>query len=96
MQAFENETAPGIPTRGTMCIETFHALWSNLEGLNPRILSVARKSRCDARNEITRKAREFPDALMLWADDDAWWPPRTIERMIELFGCLHELDVVAG
>jgi hypothetical protein len=79
-----------------VCIETLHALWSNLDGLAPHLFSVARKSVSDARNEIAREARGFPDALLLWVDDDAWWAPGTIERMIELLGRLHEFDVVAG
>lgn len=86
----------GMPTRGAVCIETLHALLNNTDGLAPQLLSAARKSVSEARNEITRKARNLSDALLLWVDDDAWWPPRTIARMIDLLARLRNLDIVAG
>lgn len=94
-----------MPSRGRPCIETLKS-FGNTDGDVCRVLFME-KSRVgiiEARNELVLGALKAPSYLgfepklgwyVLWVDDDAFWQPGTIKRLL---GALQypEIDIVAG
>lgn len=92
-----------MPTRGRPTVETLKAVM-HLDGIKAVILTVARKGIVDARNELAAEAQKIPGQApfiprrgwyALWCDDDAFWRPGTVTRLLN---DLQQpgVDVVAG
>jgi hypothetical protein len=93
----------GLPTRGTVTLETYYSLTQNMGGFNSVLIPVARKSVDEARNEIAetmlhvRHAQlPFSADLCLWTDDDAWWGPFAIQTAIQTFADNPHIDILCG
>jgi hypothetical protein len=74
-----------MPMRDRMTSETAQALRDNMDGFATTLLTEVGKPVREARNALARRVTELGaggDALVLWSDDDAWWPGRTVLGMI--------------
>ena len=91
-----------MPTRGSVSVETFTALSSNCDGLPKAIVTVARRPVVEARNSLWKIATEaqaqlpWSEAFVLHVDDDAFWLPGTISKMIDTLRTYPQIDVLSG
>lgn len=98
---------PGIaillPTRGRVTIETMQSL-NAVDGHRVVVLPATRMDVVDARNKLVNDVRNVKDKgpfqptrgwYALWVDDDAFWRPGMLSRMLE---CIQEpdIDILAG
>ena len=101
----EAETKPeciivAMPTRGAISAETHYCLRHHMDGFPIWEEIVARKPVVEARNELARRIRglKLPmDArFVLWTDDDAWWPPGSVARAVEILSDDAEIAMLCG
>lgn len=92
-----------MPTRdGQMSIETHLALNSNSGPMPMLNIVESRLPVVEARNSLAQKLlqakREWQYVLnyALWIDSDAWWPPGTIARMLQIMAQRRDLDMLAA
>ena len=91
-----------MPTRGQVSVETHTALSSNCDGLSRAFLSVARRPVVEARNGLWKMASEvspnlpWADIYCLWCDDDAWWPPGTVAKMVDTLKQYPQIGLLSG
>jgi hypothetical protein len=81
-----------MPTRDGPSAETQQALRDNMDGFIGPVLTVVGKPVDEARNELAvhtrllvslaRKAGADAE-MVLWVDDDAWWPAGTVARLAD-------------
>jgi len=92
-----------MPTRGRPTIETLMAL-SNLDGLVTVLCPIARKGVVEARNDLAARALQISEQAnfiprlgwyALWIDDDAFWRPGAIARLLEALQT-PGVDIAAG
>lgn len=99
--------SPGIimlvPTRGRVTVEFLTAA-NHTDGLPTVLAPIPRKGIVEARNMLVKTAKSvaqqypvIPDLgwYCLWADDDAFWSPGTVTRMIVALQD-RDVDIVAG
>lgn len=93
-----------MPTRGDVKIETVASLHGALDGLPTWLVPGARKGVVQARNELAETALRIPPKAgvvprygwwVLWVDDDAFWRPKTILRMLDALK-EPDIDILAG
>jgi hypothetical protein len=91
-----------MPTRdGQVSIETHFALKAQGGPLPVVTLFEARKTVVEARNALAAnvlRLRElgFDFDFVLWLDADAWWPPQTIERMMQTLAARPDVDILTA
>jgi hypothetical protein len=108
MQRRPEVQGPGIivllPTRGRPTVETLTAL-GHLDGLPSVVIPIPRKTVIDARNQLAATALKVPKVspyaselgwYALWVDDDAFWRPGTVMRMLQSLVLAPNVDVLAG
>lgn len=87
MQTNSQRFIIAMPTRGTVSAETVTALHGNTPG-QTALVTVARRPVVEARNELAQGIAEVAKQtgldLVLWVDDDAWWPRDTLARMLRI------------
>lgn len=74
-----------MPMRDRMTSETAQALRENAGGCKMTLLTEVGKPVREARNVLAQRVLdlELPgDTPIFWIDDDAWWPPGTLEGMV--------------
>jgi|SRR5579872_5894360 len=91
-----------IPTRGQIAVETFTALNENFDGLTKAILTVPRRPVVEARNSLWKMACEgqsqlpWSEAYGLLVDDDVFWLPGTVAKMIDTMRAYPQIEVLSG
>jgi hypothetical protein len=91
-----------LSTRGQISIETHTALSANCDGLPKAMMTVARRPIVDARNGLVAMAVNaaprlpWTETYVLWCDDDSWWLPGTITKMIDTMKSYPMIDVLCG
>ena len=95
-----------VPTRGTICHETFLALTNNLKDVKHIVATIARKPVVEARNLLAELALTLPSKnpfdftpsewFVLWADADAFWQPKTVSTMLAALKEFPKLDALFG
>jgi hypothetical protein len=80
-----------MPMRDKMRPETAQALRDNMDGFDVTLLHEIGKPVRQARNALAQRVSQLrlpPETPVLWSDDDAWWLPGTIAKMVDaLNGC---------
>jgi len=92
------------PTRGTMVLQTHLALAFNVKGVPQIQVTAERQPVIEARNGLARQAQivaeSFPfiprEFVVLWADDDAWWPEDTFPILSKMFRAETSYDAICG
>lgn len=92
------------PTRGQICYETQIAIEQNMQGVKFAKVMVGRKPVVEARNILAKCALEFParngfdftprEWFVLWADDDAWWQPGSLQAMLSCMRDFKQIDAL--
>lgn len=95
-----------MPTRGQICYETQIAIEQNLQGLKYAKIMAGRKPVVEARNILAKMALEVPSThafdfeprewFVLWADDDAWWQPGSVQAMLSCMRDFRQIDALFG
>lgn len=91
-----------MPTRGRITVETMTAL-NFLDGVPGLVIAKSRMGVVDARNALVTSALavehnapyEPTQWYALWVDDDAFWRPGTITRMLDTLA-KPGVDILAG
>jgi len=92
----------GLPTRGTISVETFNALQAYHDGFRMAPITSARLPVDQARNFIAAqmvavaKIKPSEDWLALWVDADAWWPPKTVAQVVAILQARPDIDLLAA
>jgi hypothetical protein len=88
-----------MPMRDKMTEETARALRDNMDGFDVTLLHEIGKPVREARNALVRRVSEMSrpsDTPVLWADDDAWWPVGTIEKLVGSLDSTPNASVIYG
>lgn len=95
-----------MPTRGQICYETHLALHMNMGDVKHTIAMLGRKPVVEARNTLARwaldlaKKNPFPfiprQWFVLWADDDSWWQPGSVEETVRALNAFPQIDAIFG
>ena len=83
-----------IPSRAELSSETSAALAGNLGNIAYEIRNVRGKPVIEARNELALAALAVNAEFTLWLDDDAFFEPGTIERLIASLRQHDEIDIL--
>ncbi len=95
----------GLPTRGSLSVETFNALAAHHDGFRILPVTSSRLPVAQARNLIAAQMVEMvktcpwpkkPEFFALWADSDSWWPEKTIAQAVGILQSRAEVDVLAA
>ncbi len=74
-----------MPMRDQMTSETARALRDNMDGCAVTLLTEVGKPVREARNALAQRVVTLGvpgDTLVLWIDDDAWWPAGTVRGLM--------------
>ncbi len=85
-----------IPSRAEPSPETQMALANNLGSTAHEIVAVVGQPVVDARNELARRALERGAEFTLWLDDDAFFEPGTVERLLAAIRAQPSIDMLAA
>jgi SEC-C motif len=107
MQKDQEVNAPALvvlmPSRGRVTTETLVSM-GHLDGLKALVMPVSRKGVVEARNELAKDCLRIPAKagfipkwgwFCLWVDDDAFWRPGTVLRLMKALAD-PQIDIVAG
>lgn len=83
-----------IPSRAELSDETRCALANNLGSIAHVVRNVRGKLVIDARNELAQTALRSDAEYTLWLDDDAFFEPGTIERLLASLRMHPEIDML--
>jgi hypothetical protein len=93
-----------MPSRGQITYETFLALQNNLADVKHCLITIGRRKVVEARNLLAKQAiyvassGQFPftprEWFVLFTDDDAWWQPNTVSRILPAFRDAPDIDAI--
>lgn len=89
----------GVPTRSDLSPETDYCLAHRNDGFNLIRIQTMGLGVIEARNTIGAEMLEEsidPNQICLWCDDDAWFPPGTISKVVAAVKPLRIKTLVAG
>lgn len=85
-----------IPSRAKLSPETKIALAHNLGSIAYELVAVVGKPVVEARNELARRALARGAEFTLWLDNDAFFEPGSVERLLATMRAQPSIDMLAA